>query len=135
MPAPVIYTQFNPPPYSEWEKNWAVNDGVTQQQFKDECDIQKILERYYATNDWASLEAIQNRASTCWDFSTVENEYQGYVEQIEQAQAMFMALPGDLRQRFGNNPQELFTWLDNPANKDEAVALKLVPEDYPGFQG
>ena len=37
-----------------------------------------------------------------------------------------MALPSDVRSRFGNNPAELLDFLNDNSNYDEAIRLGLI---------
>jgi len=104
------------------ESGLACRDGTrTQQQFKDECDINTIAKNFGITGRLP--ENI--RAPQFGDFTDV-GDYQGAVNAAQRAMHSFMQLPAETRYRFENNPQLLLEFCANPHNRDEAVKLGLV---------
>ena len=45
---------------------------------------------------------------------------------VVKAEEAFMTLPAVVRARFANDPAGIFTFLQDPANRDEAVKLGLI---------
>jgi hypothetical protein len=45
---------------------------------------------------------------------------------IRQAQEEFMRVPGEIRARFNNDPQQFMEFLEDDRNVDEAVKLGLA---------
>lgn len=102
-----------------------VNDepSLAQQQFKDECDINILMKKY--GNDPVAFQALTRPGGIYADFSDLE-DYQGMLQQVQNAQEAFMALPATLRARFSNDPGNLIAFLENPQNYDEGVSLGLL---------
>jgi len=95
--------------------------SLTQQQFKEECDINNIALRFGLTGQMP----VGVRMPTYGDFTGVE-DYQSALDAIMSAERSFMQLPPQVRERFGNDPQAFVAFCSDPANKDEAQALGLV---------
>lgn len=101
----------------------------TQQHFKDECDIDRILKKYSETGFLVS--PLEPRRPAKWgDFSSVA-DYQASMNRLVQVQEAFEALPSRVRERFRNDPMQMLAFLEDPVNKDEAVKLGLVVDDAP----
>ncbi len=99
-------------------------EGKTVQASKDECDINILMSRYEKTGTLP----INTKQPIYGDFSNV-SDYMDAVHQTAKAQAMFDALPARIRDRFGNSPEGLLEFMDDPQNLDEAIELGLVPPD------
>lgn len=97
------------------------DEGMTQQQFADECDINKIVERFGLTG-----QLPENlRMPVSGDFTGV-TDFHSAMNIVRQAEEEFMRVPAKVRERFGNDPGALMAFLDDPGNRDEAVKLGLV---------
>lgn len=98
------------------------DEGMTQQQFKDECDINTIVERFGLTG-----ELPENiRMPVSGDFTQV-TDFQSAMNMVRQAEEAFNELPGAVRYRFANNPARLIEFLEDGDNRAEAIKLGLVP--------
>lgn len=93
----------------------------TQQHFKDECDINNLMERYVKTGTMPQIVADFQYG----DYTEVP-DYRQSIEFIMHAQDQFDQLPAKIRKEFNNNPAELLDFLNDPANKDEAIRLGLI---------
>ena len=103
--------------------------SMTQQHFKDECDIDRILRKYNKTG--FLVNPLEARRPAKWgDFSSVA-DYQASMNRLVQVQEAFEALPSRVRERFRNDPMQMLAFLEDPANKDEAIKLGLVAGDAP----
>lgn len=94
----------------------------TQQQFKDQCDINHIMAKYKLTGQ---IQHIQKNTGYFLDHSEIP-DYQTALNTVIQAQDSFMSLPSDLRKKFGNDPQQLLEFLSDSKNRDEAERLGLI---------
>lgn len=94
--------------------------SLTKQNFKDECDINRIVPKL-AKGEYIS-PAIQGQFL---DVTTYE-DYQTSINTILNAQELFDSLPAELRKRFANDPAELLNFVHNPANQKEAEELGLT---------
>lgn len=97
------------------------DEGMTQQQFADECDINKIVERFGLTG--ALPENL--RMPVSGDFTGV-TDFHSAMNIVRLAEEEFMRVPAKVRERFANDPGALMAFLDDPGNRDEAVKLGLV---------
>lgn len=97
-------------------------EGLTQQQFRDDTDVNLILKRHEATGDLIHLAPSEGRYG---DFDT-NLDYQTALNRVADAQRDFAALPAEVRFRMNNDPGELLAFMGDPENQDEAVKLGLV---------
>jgi len=95
--------------------------GHTQQQFKDECDINEIVRRFGLTGELPD----NYRAPLVGDFTNV-TDYQTALNAILAADEAFYQIPPETRARFNNDPQQLMAFLDDDKNRDEAQKLGLL---------
>lgn len=98
-----------------------VGETMTQQQFKEDCDVNVILKRILKTGE---MPSFQSRTGYYGDFTEMP-DYQGAMDTVIKAQNLFLELPHEVRTKFQNNPQELIDFLKNPDNDQEAVKLGL----------
>lgn len=102
--------------------SFADSPSLTHQSFKDECDINKIIERLDVSG---FLEDRGGRKPQYFDASQVP-DYHTAMNQIIYAQSMFDELPADIRARFRNDPGEFVDFFQDPANQEEAISLGLA---------
>lgn len=103
---------------------WKEENFRTQQHFKEECDINVIMERF-----GLGVPVPESfKMPQYGDFTGALTDYQTALNYVIQAEAEFMKLPARLRERFGNDPNNLVTFLDDASNREEAVSLKLLRE-------
>lgn len=94
---------------------------MAQQQFKDEADINTILERFGRTGELV----VPARMPQYGDFDQV-SDYHSALNAVISAQEQFDALPAKIRARFQNDPGKFVEFCLDDRNRDEAVALGLV---------
>jgi phage internal scaffolding protein len=101
---------------------------LTQQHFKDECDINNILRQFNITG----LLPESPISPRYGDFTGI-SDYHSALNQVIAAEDEFMALPAQIRSRFENDPAKLIDFLENKENLDEAIKLGLVnqPAELP----
>ncbi|WNK13267.1 MAG: internal scaffolding protein [Microvirus sp.] len=121
---PVIRTPYNYDTDKVSRETSLVSDAVsrTQQQFKDECDINIILERFGVTGH-LPLVATQPMSG---DFTGVE-DYHSAIESVRAANENFLSLPSKVREKFFNKPEFFVDFCLNPANIDAVRELGLAP--------
>lgn len=125
----------------KWEKNFPVSDGsprrrvqvsfdghpsLTAQQFKDDCDINLIMQRH------AAGEPIDAhiRQGKFVDLTTVPS-YQEAMNLIVEADQAFASLPATVRARFDNTPSKFLQFAQDPANMAEMIRMGLAIERTP----
>ena len=94
--------------------------SMTQQSFAEDADINVIVERFGLTGQLPEPLSPQYG-----DFSEV-GDFQSAMNAIAAANSGFMSLPASMRARFENDPAKLISFLEDPANRSEAVSLGLV---------
>lgn len=109
--------------------------SLTQQQFKDECDINHIMQRYRETGFLTDPLRPATAKPQFGDFSTVA-DFMEAQNIIVRARENFEALPSMVRQEFGNDPARMLAFLENESNYERAVELGLVKKrpDLPPAQ-
>lgn len=95
----------------------------TQQQFKQETDINLIMSRYEKTG---VIDHLAKHQGSYGDFSNVE-DYQTAVNKIMLADQMFLTLPATIRSQFDNDPAQFVEFAQNPDNLDTMRDLGLAP--------
>ena len=95
--------------------------SLAQQHFKDECDINTILERFNITG----LVPQSPLSPRYGDFSGI-GDYHTALNRVIAAQDEFESLPAQIRARFENDPAKLIEFLGDETNRPEAEDLGLV---------
>ena len=95
--------------------------SLAQQQFRDECDINNILERFNVTGQLPVMPLEPQFG----DFSGI-SDYQTALNAVISAQDSFDQLPARLRERFANDPAAFVDFCLDESNRDEMKALGLL---------
>lgn len=95
--------------------------SLAQQHFKDECDINTILQKFNITG----LLPESPLSPRYGDFSGI-GDYHTAMNRVMAAKDEFMTLPANIRARFNNDPAQLIEFLENSDNRSEAEELGLV---------
>jgi phage internal scaffolding protein len=95
--------------------------SLAQQHFKEECDINTILQKFNITGILPEAPLSPRYG----DFSGI-GDYHTALNRVIAAQDEFEALPAQIRARFDNDPAKLIEFLDDEANRPEAETLGLV---------
>jgi phage internal scaffolding protein len=98
-------------------------EGLTEQSHKQECDINKILERY----EKDKLLTHRNEYKGFYGMATPV-EYQEAMNIFINAQKMFNDLPSAARNKFGNDVSAFLGFVQEPSNAEEMVKLGLATE-------
>jgi len=121
-------TIFLRTPYN-YDKDAASNESglhcedasLAQQHFKEECDINTILEKF----NISGMLPEQPLSPRYGDFTGI-GDYHTAMNRVIAAQNEFEALPAQIRARFNNDPAQLIEFLENSENRPEAEELGLV---------
>lgn len=98
-----------------------VLESMTQQSFKEECDINEIVRRFGLTGQLPENVSVP----VSGDFTGI-TDFKSAMDAVAKAQSDFMALPADLRAQFDNDPQKLMTFMADDKNRAKAEELGLV---------
>lgn len=99
----------------------------SQQQFKQDTDINHIVARHKVTGMMPRGNA--GRQPIFGDFSSAL-DYQAQLDKVADVDQQFASLPARLRKRFQNSPYQLIRWVNDPENFDEAVELGLLQDPH-----
>ena len=95
--------------------------SLAQQHFKEECDINTILQKFNVTGILPEVPLSPRYG----DFSGI-GDYHTALNRVIAAQQEFDGLPAQIRARFDNDPAKLIAFLENEQNRPEAEELGLV---------
>lgn len=118
-----VHHEYDPP--GDAGVDCSVSPSLTQQEFKDECDINKLMARYVQTG--VLPEGIG--VGVYGDFSQGV-DFQEAQQLIKRAEAQFMAMPANVRDRFANSPAAFLDFVSDEKNLDEAYKLGLLSDEY-----
>lgn len=96
-------------------------EGLTQQQFAEECDINTIVKRFGLTGELPNGIAMPQSG----DFTGVTDFHEA-MNLVRKAEESFMELPADIRYRFANDPGRVMEFLNDEKNREEAVKLGIL---------
>lgn len=96
--------------------------SLTQQHFKEECDINKIIERFTRTG---LLPQYPGEDMQYGDYTT-SVDYHEAMTIVAQAKQQFEALPSSVRDKFDNDPAKMLDFVSKKENIEESVKLGLL---------
>lgn len=100
--------------------------SMTQQQFKDEADINYIIKMYDSTGVYPGATGAAPREPMYGDFTDLPDNAQQAYNQIIDAKNNFNQLPLEIRKRFNYDPSLFLDFVQDPANMKELVTLGLA---------
>jgi len=95
--------------------------SLTQQQFKEDSDINTIVDRFMKSGVLPNPVNMPQYV----DYEGIF-DFQSAMNVVRQADESFMRLDAKIRARFNNSPQEFLEFFGNPDNVDEAIRLGLA---------
>lgn len=106
------------------------SETPTKQEFKAECDINVLMKRYEKTGMFPQYPGSTPRYVSNIGMPS----YQEALDIVMKAQGEFAGLNSELRKRFDNDPAKFLAFVNDPANADELIKLKLrePPAPEPG---
>ena len=94
---------------------------LAQQQFRDETDINTILERFGRTGELI----VPVNVPEFGDYTEV-GDYHSAMNMIIEAQSAFDALPARIRKEFDNDAGRFVDFVLDENNRDKAVEMGLI---------
>lgn len=101
--------------------------SMTLQQFKEECDINHLIDRYKRTGSYydpLSVVGGSRRVPTFTDISELPDVTEA-MNTIRDAQEFFMSLPAETRLAFNNDVASFVAFAQDPANIEKCVELGI----------
>lgn len=100
--------------------------SMTQASHAQDADLNVIVQRFGITDGALPPAALDPRYFG--DFTDAV-DFKTALDRIRVAYENFDRLPATLRTRFNNDPRELYAWVNNPDNLDEAIDLKILSKE------
>ena len=98
-------------------------DIRTKQAFKDECDVNRLLQRFQKDGAMSHLEAYGQEYG---EYSTFD--FHAQMEKLRRGNEIFAQLPSEIRSgEFENDPGRFFEYVNNPEN------VQRLPELFPAL--
>lgn len=94
----------------------------TKQQFKDQCDINKIMKRYQKSG---TIDHFSSQEPFYGDVSGLTG-YKDHLEKVMEANHLFNGMEADIRERFENSPEKFIDFMGDEKNIDEALELGII---------
>lgn len=117
-PSHPLYNFFNP------RRRRVISDttgpSLTRQEFKDDCDINRIMAQFQRTG---ALAHFSKYAPMYGEFTACD--YQEAQNLLKRARDMFDALPSTIRKEVAT-PEGFLDFVQNPANADKMAELGLT---------
>lgn len=104
-------------------------ESRTKQSFRDECDINFLIDRYKRTG--VEPRHVNRRSPIFADVSMV-GDYHDALQNVAAVEELFQELPAKVRARFQNNPVELLDFVQN-ATRDELLEVGLLDPEADGM--
>ena len=110
--------------YEKFPRRRTAIEGIskTQQQFKEECDINNIMKKFAKTGELPHMMKTEPRYG---EFADVP-DYLEAMNTVAHANEQFAALSSQVRKRFGNDPQEFLAFATNGENAEEMIKMGLA---------
>ena len=99
----------------------ASGDGLTDQNHKDETDINNIVRKYNKTGLIDHLNQFEQKYADMTGY-----DYQDAMNTVAAANSMFEGLPSEIRNKFENDPAKFINFVDDESNHDELVKMGLA---------
>lgn len=116
-----VHDRFNPPAVDGLSCD---DESRTKQEFKDECDINRIMARALRSGQFPPAVSVGRYG----DFSEV-GDYQEALARVEYAREQFAGLPAKTREKFGNDPARFLEAVPK-MSREEALELGLLKDEF-----
>lgn len=97
------------------------SESPTQQQFREEVDINNIVAKFVRTGELPDAVV----PPVYGDFTELPGDYQTALMLVTEAQEAFMRLDPRVRAKFGNDAGAFMDFVSNPANAGEFEGLGI----------
>lgn len=100
-----------------------MDDSMTSQADAEDTDINVLVKRFGLTGEMPVL----NRLPISADFVPTM-DYHSALNQLQEADDIFMELPAEVRKRFDHDPGAFVNFCSDEKNREELVKMGLVVE-------
>ena len=127
-----FFTRFAPPPKPTM---CFEEPSLTEQCHKDDCDINKIIDRFNRTGDISVLSTMQVKQGFYADVTGAASSFMELQAKVAEGKSIFESLPSEIRSKFGNNAAVFWDFVSDPANKEECIKLGLLEKTETDVSG
>lgn len=99
-----------------------IDESLTHQEFKDECDINTIIDRFGIGEN----PITEQKWVTNVDIADAPDDYMSVMNQLNEARDQFMSLPAKVRTQFENDPAKFVDFVSNSDNVDDMIRMGLA---------
>ncbi len=100
------------------EKRKYSQHGRTKQSQKNQCDINKLLEKAARSGSLSHLDKFEARYGDFSDFDFTEHAIK-----MAEGQTIFENLPGEVKREFDQSPDKFFKFVTDPQNAEKLPEL------------
>ena len=97
--------------------------SLTKQEFRDQCDVNRIMDKYAKTRLFDHVNQYQGSYG---DFADAP-DYHTALNKMYEADAMFMTVPSEIRELFNNDAGQFLEFVMNKENEEEMREIGLLP--------
>lgn len=97
--------------------------SLTRQAFKDECDVNNVVQRWLKTG---VVDHVRSSSNQQFLDCTQVNDYHNALNVVINAENAFNELSAHVRERFDNDPAKYLAFMSDAANTEEAIKLGLA---------
>ena len=97
------------------------NSTGAKQSFKDECDINRIMDTYKTTG----IMPHQRKDKPRFGFAP-DVDFRQALDLVTSAQEQFLELPAEVRAEFENDPGKFLEFIQDDENRKQAEELGLI---------
>jgi len=102
-------------------------ESLTQQGFKDSCDVNNILKAYANTG----FDPFESRKQQMRFGNATSKSFSEAMQQVAEIQSAFSELPAKVRQSFQNDPQAWIDHLSTPQATPKPENPVTAPTEAP----
>lgn len=121
MPRNLFIGNFDAQDHSDASGLECLDPSLAVQSQKDEADINTIVKNFGVTGQLPSGVKVP----TYGDFDGID-DYRTAIDVVRSAEASFLAMPSDLRERLGHDPARFVEYCADPENLPEMRKLGLA---------
>lgn len=98
---------------------------LTEQSHKKECDVNLIVKKYDKTGLISHVSKFEAKYGNLGGA-----DFKSAMDLIAGAKSSFESLPSNIRKKFRNSTEAFLSFMENPANRDEAINLGLIRSEW-----
>lgn len=115
------------PSFKPWDIDCSNDPVLTKQEFAKDCDVNEIISRCVRSQ----MPLPSDVAAPLFADVSEIGSFDDCLRRVTVANASFMQLPANIRNRFNNDVGSLLDFLADTANVPEAIRIGLIEAPKP----